>query len=370
MSGGERSDGVIGLVGVGRIAGEATSTDNAFGVTGSVLVLLELIAALNMALFAFNLIPLLPLDGGHLAGALWEMARRRIARWRGRPDPGPIDTARALPLTLAVSALFVLLVVVLVIADLVQPVSLTGGSAVDVRALAGGEERLALDLCARDPVAAVLAAARIEEAGVSPLIGTGAWGAFEGTDLTSLLWVGANLVPVSPTGRGLAALAGQAVQRARRFSSVVGDSSAVHTVWSHLAQAHRELRQVRRQPSLAITAAPRVPGHPGVRPARESEVDILMPASVAMFTEEYGYSPLSSPVSGTSAGCVGSSSTRGARSSSSSGTAAGCRGWCSRPRSGHRRSASRSSRASGSSRAGAVRESVRPERPPSLEHAL
>ena len=127
VSGGERSDGVIGLVGVGRIAGEATSTDNAFGVTGSVLVLLELIAALNMALFAFNLIPLLPLDGGHLAGALWEMARRRIARWRGRPDPGPIDTARALPLTLAVSALFVLLVVVLVIADLVQPVSLTGG---------------------------------------------------------------------------------------------------------------------------------------------------------------------------------------------------------------------------------------------------
>ena len=163
-----------------------------------------------------------------------------------------------------------------------------------MRALAGGEERLALDLCARDPVAAVLAAARIEEAGVSPLIGTGAWGAFEGTDLTSLLWVGANLVPVSPTGRGLAALAGQAVQRARRFSSVVGDSSAVHTVWSHLAQAHREPRQVRRQPSLAITAAPRVPGHPGVRPARESELDILMPASVAMFTEEYGYSPLGS----------------------------------------------------------------------------
>ena len=165
-----------------------------------------------------------------------------------------------------------------------------------MRALAGGEERLALELCARDPVAAVLAAARIEEAGVSPLIGTGAWGAFEGTDLTSLLWVGANLVPVSPTGRGLAALAGQAVQRARRFSSVVGDSSAVHTVWSHLAQAHREPRQVRRQPSLAITAAPRVPGHPGVRPARESELDILMPASVAMFTEEYGYSPLSSGV--------------------------------------------------------------------------
>ncbi|ROR93918.1 hypothetical protein EDD28_3347 [Salana multivorans] len=163
-----------------------------------------------------------------------------------------------------------------------------------VRALTPGEEASALDLCARDPVAAVLAAARIEEGGVSPVLGVGAWGAFEGEELVSLLWLGSNLVPVSPSGRGLAALAGQVIQRTRRFSSVVGDSAAVHVVWSHLAQAMPEPRQVRRQPSLTLTGPPATAPHPLVRPAREDELDILLPASVAMFTEEYGYSPLGS----------------------------------------------------------------------------
>lgn len=122
----ERGAGVMGLVGVGRLAGEAASTPTSFGAAGSVLMMLQLLASLNIALFAFNLVPLLPLDGGHVAGALWEGTRRRWARWRGRPDPGPVDTTRMLPITYVVITLFVALFVLLTIADLLDPVTLTG----------------------------------------------------------------------------------------------------------------------------------------------------------------------------------------------------------------------------------------------------
>lgn len=122
----EREAGVVGLVGVGRLAGEAASVDSDYGIAGSALMLLQVLASLNMALFAFNLIPLLPLDGGHVAGALWEALRRWVARLRHRPDPGPVDTARALPVTYLVVSLFVLMFVLLTIADIVDPLTLTG----------------------------------------------------------------------------------------------------------------------------------------------------------------------------------------------------------------------------------------------------
>jgi membrane-associated protease RseP (regulator of RpoE activity) len=122
-------NGPMSVVGVGRVAGEAADGQLA-GLIGSgtstFVFLLSLIASLNIALFVFNMIPLLPLDGGHAAGALWEGLKRQVARLRGRPNPGYVDVAKALPVAYAMSIALIGMSVLLIYADVVKPIKLGG----------------------------------------------------------------------------------------------------------------------------------------------------------------------------------------------------------------------------------------------------
>jgi membrane-associated protease RseP (regulator of RpoE activity) len=113
--------------------GQVTSVVGAGDATGQVLaarigwqpkadLVLLIIASLNIFVGAFNLLPLLPLDGGHLAVVIYERARAWLARLRGRPDPGPVDFRRLVPVSVGVFALLVGVGLLLIMADLVNPV--------------------------------------------------------------------------------------------------------------------------------------------------------------------------------------------------------------------------------------------------------
>lgn len=117
--------GPVSVVGGGRIAGETASAP-AFPLQEKLLSLLMLVAGFNFFIGLFNFVPLLPLDGGHIVGALYEAVRRGWARIRGRPDPGYVDVARLLPIAYGVGALLLVMGVVLIIGDLVAPIRLSG----------------------------------------------------------------------------------------------------------------------------------------------------------------------------------------------------------------------------------------------------
>ena len=117
-------DSPVSIVGGGRIAGE-TAAEADFPMTEKLVFLLMLVAGFNLFIGLFNFIPLLPLDGGHIAGALWEAGRRGIARLLGRPDPGYVDVARLLPIAYGVAAMLLVMGVVLIVGDLVVPLHVT-----------------------------------------------------------------------------------------------------------------------------------------------------------------------------------------------------------------------------------------------------
>lgn len=115
--------GPVSVVGGGRIAGEVAAHET-FPMQDKVVSLVMLIAGFNFFIGMFNFIPLLPLDGGHIAGALWEALRRGLARLRGRPDPGYVDVAKLLPVAYVVGAAMLVMGVVLIVGDLVVPLHL------------------------------------------------------------------------------------------------------------------------------------------------------------------------------------------------------------------------------------------------------
>lgn len=124
VSGEERdANGPISLVGIGQVAGELAANQEAT-VLDKVSSGLMMLASLNFALFAFNMMPLLPLDGGHIAGGIYEAIKRGLWRLFRKGDPGPADTALMMPLTYVVTILLIALSLVLIVVDLVNPVVL------------------------------------------------------------------------------------------------------------------------------------------------------------------------------------------------------------------------------------------------------
>jgi Zn-dependent protease len=125
FSGEERDlNGPIGIIGAGRIGGEIAASSAPL--ENKIAVFINLLAGFNLAIGLFNLVPLLPLDGGHVAGGLWEGLKRGYARVARRPTPGYVDIAKALPLTYAIAFVMIISAGLLMYADLVNPVRLSG----------------------------------------------------------------------------------------------------------------------------------------------------------------------------------------------------------------------------------------------------
>jgi uncharacterized protein len=162
-----------------------------------------------------------------------------------------------------------------------------------VRLLDRADLDAALAVCARDVVANAFVAARLLTGGLNPRSGGELWGFYDGGELRSLCWAGANLVPVEATEEAVEAFAARARRQGRHCSSLVGPADAVLGLWRRLELYWGPAREVRgSQPLMALDGPPLVAPDPLVRRSRLDELPLVVPACVAMFTEEVGYSPV------------------------------------------------------------------------------
>ncbi|WP_016909833.1 GNAT family N-acetyltransferase [Streptomyces xiaopingdaonensis] len=147
----------------------------------------------------------------------------------------------------------------------------------------------------REPVNNAFITARVETAGLDPWrLGGEMWGWYSAGRLASLCYAGANLVPLCAEPAAVRAFAERALRQGRRCSSIVGPAEETAALWSYLEPHWAPAREVRAcQPLMAAEReSAAVPADPQVRRVRRDEVERVLPACVAMFTEEVGVSPL------------------------------------------------------------------------------
>lgn len=153
----------------------------------------------------------------------------------------------------------------------------------------------ALAILESDPVANAFVTSRVQVAGLDPWrLGGEMWGWYADGRLRSLCYSGANLVPICATPEAVRAFADRARRAGRRCSSIVGPAGPTTQLWRLLEPGWGPAREVRANQPLMVTEQPSVDVRPDplVRRIRKEEMDILLPACVAMFTEEVGISPM------------------------------------------------------------------------------
>jgi predicted GNAT family acetyltransferase len=162
-----------------------------------------------------------------------------------------------------------------------------------LRVLGPADLPAVIEILGRDPVANVFVASRVASVGLEPLrLGGEMWGHLVDGRLDALCHAGANLVPVQAGPDAQRAFAERARRQGRRCASIVGPKGAVAPMWGLLEPAWGPARDVRpNQPLMSIATPSPVREDPGVRRVRPDELDTILPACVAMFTEEVGVSP-------------------------------------------------------------------------------
>ncbi|WP_069170411.1 GNAT family N-acetyltransferase [Streptomyces griseus] len=163
------------------------------------------------------------------------------------------------------------------------------------RVLDPGELPAALAILESEPVDNAFVTSRVQIAGLDPWrLGGEMWGWYADGRLTSLCYSGANLVPICATPEAVRGFADRARRAGRRCSSIVGPAGPTAQLWRLLEPSWGPAREVRPNQPLMVTEGPsaEVAPDPLVRRVRKDEMDVLMPACVAMFTEEVGISPL------------------------------------------------------------------------------
>ncbi|MET7985897.1 GNAT family N-acetyltransferase [Streptomyces sp. NPDC005281] len=153
----------------------------------------------------------------------------------------------------------------------------------------------ALAVLGREPVTNAFVTSRVQVAGLDPWrLGGEMWGWYEDGMLQSLCYAGANLVPICATQRAVRGFADRARRSGRRCSSIVGPAEATAQLWRLLEPSWGPAREIRAHQPLMVTD--RLPAgiapDPYVRRIRKDELASIMPACVAMFTEEVGVSPM------------------------------------------------------------------------------